>query len=737
MAEGSEAGTSGGPPSVRFGPFELDFRTAELRKNGRKIRLQEQPFQILRMLLESAGEPVSREDIRKRLWSEGTVVEFDHSINAAMKRLRDALSDSADSPRFIETIPRRGYRFIGEVDTPGYAPGSDPLLAPRDGPGAPGRHRYVLLVLSVITTLTVAGVIVTIEAIGHFHTRTGRSTPPLQPVVRLDMNLGSDAPDGSDHGADAILSPDGTRLVYISQSKLFVRQLDRATATELPGTDRAEAPFFSPDGRWVAFFATNRLKKISLQTGQVVDLAGVALGNGGSWGNDGTIVTAANVYLTKVSAQGGALTPLTELRSGEVAHRWPEVLPGCKAILFTAYRSMSGLETASIEAQSLIDGSRKTVLPGASFGRYVASGLLIYVAQGKLFAVPFDPDRLEAHGTPTPAIEEVAYSTSSGGAQFDISQNGTLVYRRSKGGRGLVTVQWLDGSGKTRPLLPVPGNYLSPTLSPDGGRLALTSGGDIWVYELGRGSMIRLSFGGGYANPLWTPDGHFIVFRSAREMLWTRADGSGQPRVLIENPGTGTQIPWSFTPDGRRLILVRNSAPGNAAIWTLPINTNSSEVRPGKAELFLQKPFAARGPAISPNGRWIAYASNESGRYRIYVEAFPEGGRKQPVSGDGANCVAWSRSGQELFFYGGDEDTRNRLMVVTLRESGDSLVASRPRLWSSREVATFPTTRGYDPAPDGNGVVTLLAADAPEEHQDRLVFLLNFFDELRRRMPAQ
>ena len=181
---------------------------------------------------------------------------------------------------------------------------------------------------------------------------------------------------------------------------------------------------------------------------------------------------------------------MTNLAAGEIAHRWPQILPGGKAVLFSAYTSMTGLDGATIEVQSLKDGRRKTLVRGGAWGRYLPSGHLVYLAKGTLFAVPFDADRLQVLGTPTPVLDEVAYSTAWGSAQIDFSRTGTLVYRAARAGGGLVTVQWLDDSGNTRPLLPVPGNYLSPTLSPDGSRLALTSAGDIWVYELGRESMI-------------------------------------------------------------------------------------------------------------------------------------------------------------------------------------------------------------------------------------------------------
>ena len=724
-------------PGVRFGPFELDLREGELRKGGRRIRLQEQPLQILRMLLESPGEVVSREDIRKRLWPEGTVVEFDHSINAAVKRLRDALRDSADNPRYIETLTRRGYRFVSAVNPADRPSPAEPVIVmPSPAEHVPRLPQWQLRARILVPVALIAMILMVGVGATFYTWRVQGPERPPQPLMRLEVDVGTETSPRSEHGANAILSPDGTRLVYLSQSKLFARRLDQSAVTELPGTERAQAPFFSPDGQWVAFFATNWLKKVSLQSGQVIEVGPVGLGNGGSWGEDGNIIAASEVHLSRIPSAGGTPTPVTELAPGEIAHRWPQILPGGKAVLFTAYSSMTGLDVATIEAQSLTDGRRKTLVRDGTSGRYLPSGHLVYLNKGTLFAIPFDADRLEVHGTPTPVLEQVAYSAAWGSAQMDFSRTGTLVYRSSRTGVGLVTVQWMDRSGNTQPLLPVPGNYLSPTLSPDGNRLALTLAGDIWVYELGPGSMMRLTFGGGHGNPLWTTDGRYIVFRAARGMLWTRADGTGQAQPLTGS--SSQQVPWSFTPDSKRLAFVENSAPGKTAIWTLPVEIDRSGLRAGKAEVFLQKPFATRSPMISADGRWLAYMSNESGTYRVYVEAFPGGGAKRQISDDGGTYPAWSRGGHEIFYWQFDEHApRNQLMVSSYQVRGDSFVADQPRAWSGKQLVSFSTTRSYDPAPDGNRVVALVPADAQQEQQDRLVFLLNFFDELRRRVPLK
>jgi len=739
MATRAHSGGGDDPAlSVWFGPFELDLRGGELRKHGHRVRLQEQPFQILRMLLESPGDVISRENIQKRLWPDNTVVEFDHSINTAVKRLRDVLRDSADKPRYIETVARRGYRFIGEVDTTTHhATLAEPVAAPPNEltitRAEPTPQRSQIYRRPLIPVLLLATIILVVWAGVEYTRRRGQPVAaPLQPLMRLDLDLGDETQPGSELGARAILSPDGRRLVYVSRSKLFNRALDQPNATELSGTDNSQAPFFSPDGQWVAFFAGGKLRKISSGGGPVIELCEAPLGGGGggSWGEDGYIVVAVNYVIERIPSAGGVPMPITQLTQGEIVHRWPQVLPGGKAVIFSSYASMSGLDGANIEVISLEKRRRSTVVRGGTWGRYLPSGHLVYISKGTLFAVPFDPIRLEVRGTPTPVLEDVAYNAAWGSAQIDFSRTGTLVYRDGRAGGGLVTIQWVDESGNTSPLLPVPGNYLSPALSVDGNRLAFTSGGDIWVYDLKQSAMTRLTFGGGYGNPLWTTDGQYVVFRAAGGIFWIRAAGTDRPKPLTQ--GNNPQLPWSFTPDGKLAFVEIDPATG-ADIWTIPVETDGSGLRAGKPEVFLQSPFQERCPMFSPDGRWLAYMSNESGAYQVYVQAFPHKGGKQQVSTDSGGYPAWSRDGKDLFF-SSIPVSHGQLMAVSYQSRGDSFETNRPRIWS-RHLAGFGTTRSYDPVPGGKRIVALTAADSAQESHDRVVFLLNFFDELRRRLP--
>ncbi|MGD1094767.1 MAG: hypothetical protein ABSB35_22595 [Bryobacteraceae bacterium] len=458
--------------------------------------------------------------------------------------------------------------------------------------------------------------------------------------------------------------------------------MDQPKAIELAETQEATSPFFSPDGQWVAFFAQGKLKKISVEGGSSITLSDAGGSyTGGSWGEDGNIIAALaiNGPLSRIPSAGGAPTRVTELAQGEATHRLPQILPGGKAVLFTSRTSMNAFDGANIEVMSLADHRRKTLQRGGTFGRYLpasnGTGHLVYINRGTLFAVPFDPDKLEVRGTPSQVLGEVAYSTGTGSAQFDFSRNGTLVYRSGGAeGGGLLTVAWLDGTGKTQPLLAKPGAYGRPSLSPDGQRLALEvtegSGPSIWVYDWQRDTMTRLTFAGTNLYPLWSPDGRYIAFRAVGEgMSAIRSDGAGKPQPLTQSKNT--QYPYSFTPDGKRLGFMEQASGTSNDLWTVPLESDGAGLRAGKPEVFLQTPADERYPSFSPDGRWLAYASTESGEFQVYVRAFPDKGGKWQISNSGGLYPMWSRNGHELFF----ETLNSQIMVAAYTAKGDGGIA--------------------------------------------------------------
>jgi serine/threonine-protein kinase len=577
-----------------------------------------------------------------------------------------------------------------------------------------------------------------------------RSTQPApKPLIRLNVDMGTDSLTNGVAGLYAVISRDGTKVVYPTRGsdgklRLSIRLLDQPQGTPLAGTEGGAIPFFSPNGQWIGFFADGRLKKILAQGGGGVTLCDAPNPRGASWGEDGNIIAAlgSTSGLSLVSADSGNVQPLTQLNKGEVTHRFPQHLPGGKAFLFVSSSSIGNYVGATIEAQSLKTGERKTLERDAYFGHYLASGHLIFMRQGVLFAAPFNLDRLEPAGAAVPILEDVPDGAITGTTPLNFSDTGTIIYRTG-GGMFRTSIFWLDASGKTEPLRPIPGAYASPRLSPDGKRLAvvaLTSGKrDIWIYDPERDSMTRLtSAPGDNISPVWTPDGKRIAFASEKDgIFWIRADGGGEAQRLTQS--ATPQVPSSFSPDGKWLALM-NQRP-NSEIWTLSIDwSDPGNPKPGKPEPF-QGALKGMQPAFSPDGRWLAYGFSEAGRFtpagagmQVYVRPFPGPGGKWQISSGEALAPVWSPTTQELFYRTMDR----QIMVVSYTIKGDTFVPGKPRLWSERQVWETGFGASYDVAPDGKRLAALMDSDegkpSPPTH---LVFLLNYFDELRRRVPLE
>ncbi|MEK7409697.1 MAG: hypothetical protein AAB225_31940, partial [Acidobacteriota bacterium] len=513
--------------------------------------------------------------------------------------------------------------------------------------------------------------------------------------MRLDVDLGPLADLTLTSGANAVLSPDGSRLVYTVRSRdgrrqLATRLLDRPEATLLSGTEEARNPFFSPDGQWVAFFDGQKLKKVSVTGGAAVAICDAEIAFGGSWAEDGTIIAAlaGSGGLSRVSSAGGApqLVTQPDERSGENAHRWPQILQGGESVLYTAGIGGSIQETGSLVVQSVKTGRRKVLWRGGYYGRYLPSGHLVYLQQGTLFAAGFDPGTWQLIGAPVPVEDSVTSSAMTGGAQFDFSRTGTFIYTK---GEVLLNVSllWLDGAGKLEPLPAKAGAYMSPRLSPDGKRLALIrrEGGseDLWVYEWQRDIWNRLTVTPeSEVSPVWSPDGRHIAFSSRGGIHWIRADGSSQAKRLTDSKTV--QYPYSFSPDGKTLVFQGVFPKTGSDLWKLPLEGDApDDPRPGTPEPFLHERGTQSVPAFSPDGRWLAYASNESGRFEVYVRPFPEGGARWQVSSGGGWFPVWSRTRPELFY----RTPENRIMAVTYSVKGGAFVPGTPRLWSDKRLA--------------------------------------------------
>jgi len=578
-----------------------------------------------------------------------------------------------------------------------------------------------------------------------------RPAPGPASPLRLSAELGADASVVAG-GSGVVLSPDGSMLAVLAQKgtapgQIYVRRLDQLQATPLPGTEGAWNPFFSPDGHGIAFFAGGKLKKVAATGGAVITLCD-ARGATGTWWEDGTIAfahDAGGVGLQRVPAAGGTPEPLTKLEPGEVTHRSPQALPDDKAVLFTSHTVAEGFDDASIVVQPLPSGPRRIVQRGGFHGRYLRSGHVVYIHEGTLFAVPFDKDRLEVTGPPAPVVEGVSNTTSGGGARFGFSTSGTFVYLpgESAAGRRALSIQWLDREGRTSPLRAVPADYNNLHFSPDGNRLAMDINDgkqdDIWVYEWARDTLSRLPFDAANDTyPTWTPDGRSIAFASTRadktaaNLYWQRADGTGEMERLTESKNN--QYPSSWHPSGKFLAFQEINPQTQGDIMILEMEGDlASGWKPGKPKVFLGSPFNDVGPVFSPDGRWLAYFSTESGRFEVYVRPFPGPGGKWQISNAGGYRPMWSPKRQELFYRTQD----NKIMVSAYSVSGDAFRADKPQLWSPGQFTNPRIGQSFHLHPDGQRFAVLKAVEEQADvKRDKLVFIFNFFDELRRIAPA-
>ena len=769
---------SGNGRPIRFGVFEVDLDSGYLRKHGVRIKLRDQPFQILTLLLAHPGEVVSRDELQKQLWPADTFVDSDRGLNKAVNHLRDALGDSVESPRFIETLPKRGYRFIAPVDaghSNGHelAPALEPQNAPAEqpehwvhaqAPGAPGGTHSLKLGLPAALPWMIAGLsCVGAVILGALLWRA--PLPADRPMMRFSVDLGPEAIRGRAETGEfynPVISPDGTRLVFHAKvadgtEQLAMRRLDQPTVTMLAGTEGAFDPFFSPDGQWIGFFAGQKLKKIPLQGGAVVSLCDTGLGHGASWGEDGAIIANLDGYrLFRVPAVGGEPQVIGKPEQyGERTWRWPQVLPGGENVLFTGLVAASGAawNSGNIEVLSLKSGRVTVVRRGGYLGRYLPSGHLIYFRLGALYGIPFDLGRLETHGAPSALLEDLADSEGAASGRVSFSRTGILLYASAARRGGVAPMTWLDSAGKSQrvitPSIGVSRQAETPRLSPDGNRLALAVAGDLYVHDLQRGTVTRLTRDAARNRQgVWTPDAQHIVYCSDAPasdgefaIWWIRSDGSSQPEKLF-GERTPLQVS-SISPDGRTIAFVRTGRDRGFEIWTLSLDSNDPDhPKPGKPEPFTREPSSQVDPAFSPDGRWIAYVSTNGAGLggQVTVRPFPSapsaGKWQVSESESGGKFPVWSRNRRELFYVNSD----NRIMVARYTANEHSFVPEKPRQWSPAPLfrPSYNALWNLDIAPDGRRFVVL----APPESKSgapttvHATILMNFFDELRRRLPA-
>jgi serine/threonine-protein kinase len=639
-------------------------------------------------------------------------------IDAAVRRALEKLpADRFQSAAlFAEAISARGAAIQAAREGGGTA-------TPRTG-GVTRLFRSPALPWVFAAALLIAVIALLVRG-----TSMRSSGASMQFAVDLDMAQGFPATAG------VLVTPDGqtviARATVGQKGVLIARPLGQMNATVIPGSDMGDRPFLSPDGRFVAFSANDqKLVKLPIEGGTPVPF-GTATWGGGTWNSDGVIVFSKSYQsgLWTVNEAGGAETKLTDPDStkSELAHWWPQWLPGNRKVLFTAYRTP--ISNATIEVLDVATGSRTVIVEGGVMPRYVAPGYLLFARDETVFAMRFDLDRLEVSGSPTVVLEGVFMNFSDGFASWDVSPNGTLAYITAATAGTRSEVVAVDRRGVERTLVAPADRYDNPRWAPDGRRIsfdhaAARSASDVWVHDPDRGSRIRITaeaaadFGA-----VWTPDGRELVYMSERplfELYRRTADGSRPAEPLLT--GTHDRIAGSIAPNG--ILSYVLSVPNGTDIWTTPVSD------PQRASKYLDNAFHLGHPALSPDGRWMAYDSDEGGRLDVFLQSYPDPTRARvQVSSDGGTEPVWSRGGREIAFRRGDS-----VMVATV-DPATGAVGKPVLLFSGRYVSIpdWSVPRSYDVTADGERFLMLKLP--PGGSRSRVHVVTNWLAELQRRIP--
>ncbi len=584
------------------------------------------------------------------------------------------------------------------------APPETEARVPTGGPTQTPRLPWIVAAAATVAAIALAAL---------FLSRATEQAPTtLAPTTSLVMSF---AP-GEELGSSPFdVSPDGTRFVYIDSDtgQLRVRRMDTGESILLPGTEAATAPFFSHDELSVGFFAEGELKRVPAGGGTApAPLAQVGAARGGSWGSDDHIVYAPQPAggLWRVSADGGTPEQITTPASRGDSHRFPTVLPGGKAVLFSAGTVNVGYRTV---VRSLETDAETILIEGSDTARYVPTGHILYLYSGALMAVPFDPSRLEVTGQPVRLLEDVDF-------RLKVSDAGTLFYVPALDPN--VELAWVDRDGEFEPAAPL-GPYFYPRISPDGRRFAVGSGGDIW---LGNDSepLRRLTQAGDNVAPVWTPDGGHVTFASDRaggshNVFWQAVDGGAAERLTTS---TNPQYPLAWSPDGRFLLYVDVDPVTGADIWVRPLE--------GEPWPLVNSPFQEANAQFSPDGRWVAYYSNRLGPHQIFLQSFPDPGEELPFTTEGGRDPIWTRGGREIVYWFGGMMAVDIVTAPTPSWSAPTLLFDGPYIAGSGEGSL----KNYDVTADGERFLMVRRpgqSEAPSVH-----VIVNWLEELKERVPV-
>ena len=632
--------------------------------------------------------------------------------------------------RCLTKDPKRRLRDIADARIEIDDALSGASLTPAETAGVARPPARLPWAIAVVTSVVALIAVVALT----WYVRTARQTQTAAPrISRMTIASSGTAAVTPNTYRSLAITPDGTRVVYVGNNgrQLFVHPLDRLDSVPLV---TANVPlnfvFVSANGQWVGFDEGGTLKKVALAGGPAKTVLNTGLGgsSGATWAPDDTIIFSnldPTTGLQRVSADGGDVAVLTRpaLARGELDHLWPEMLPGGRAVLFTI-TATGGPDAAQVAVLDLATRTSRVVMPGGSHAHYVHSGHLIYTAGGTVRAVPFDLDRLETRGTPVTVLPRLV-TKSQGAAEFVVAADGTLAYVDAPDVAAANTLVWVDRQGREKSLVAPPGAYGHPRVSPDGMRVAVVNGSDIWVLDPASQRASQLTFGPApnFA-PVWTKDGHRLLFFSPfrdNGLFWQAADGTDAAERL------GAGLPSGVTPDGRHVFF--SSAPGARDVMLLTLD-GSHHVEP-----LIQTASAERNGVVSANGRWVAYESDSSGEFEIYVKPFPPvSGVQWLVSTAGGTRPLWAPNGQELFFVAPD----GSLMAVRVYARGSSWKAGSPvRVVEGPYLSgSSRSSRNYDVSADGKRFL-MVKPPVKQASAPQIIVVQNWFEELRRLVPVR
>jgi serine/threonine-protein kinase len=609
----------------------------------------------------------------------------------------------------------------------------------------PARRRPVALALPWAAAIASGAALVWVVIA---HPSSARSSSPslrLRPDVGFDGSVELPL-----HGTPGIaLSPDGTQIVFVGRSQgdrsthLFLRRLDKLSAAPIDGTENGVMPFFSPDGHWIAFSQNGKLNRIPVTGGAPVLIAYAPDSRGGYWCDDDTILftpfSGHGEHVLRVPSAGGEPKEIGPMVAGHVTQRWPQMLPGGRAVIYTGSQTVDTFEEACLVVQTLDGGPPQSLACGGYGWRYAPTGHVLYLHQGGLFALPFDATRPNSkiRVSAVPILQDVAGADQSGAAHFSLSANGTLAYLPSAGPPPGSGIELLDRSGKTTPLPMRPLNWRTLQYSPDGKSIAMaveTEKASIWVYDVERSSLNRLMFNQSQTVPSWTPDGTAFVYASPQDgpitnLWWERADGSGEPHRITTSGLTQTLPSVSPKADSIVFTQAQTSPAGTYDIMlqSMQGDPRSADWKPvGLPRKFLATQANEGLACFSPDGKWIAYASNESGQFEVYVRPL-SGTGKWTISTRGGSWPAWSLKTPELFF--GTLD--GAIYMVRYDTSSGQFHATRPERWSQGTFVPHSPYSGFSVKPNGALIAKAVPVSAPAPGSSKFVFITNFFEELR------